>query len=104
MGYTAGRFVIESLRSDPANHILGMRVNNWVAIIAFVGGLALFLHQRGKERSSAAPPDGLDTDGAVTESRATEEAELGGPDSESDLAGDLASKHVDDSGPAPSDR
>jgi prolipoprotein diacylglyceryl transferase len=104
MGYTAGRFVIESLRSDPANHILGMRVNNWVAIIAFLGGLALFLRQRGKERSSAGPPAGIDHAGDGTEPPDTENAELGGPEYESDLAGDLASKHVDDSGPAPSDR
>ena len=53
MGYTAGRFVIELLRSDHANHILGMRVNSWVALIAFLGATAVFVAQRGKPRSSA---------------------------------------------------
>jgi len=53
MGYTVGRFVVESLRSDTANHILGMRVNNWVAILVFLAALAGFLRQRGKPRSSA---------------------------------------------------
>ena len=53
MGYTVGRFVVESLRSDTANHILGMRVNNWVSILVFLAGLAGFLRQRGKPRSSA---------------------------------------------------
>jgi len=53
MGYTAGRFVVESLRSDTANHILGMRVNNWVSILVFLAALAGFLRQRGKPRSSA---------------------------------------------------
>ena len=53
MAYTVGRFVVEGLREDHANHILGMRVNSWVAIIVFLGGLALFLHQRNQPRSQA---------------------------------------------------
>jgi phosphatidylglycerol---prolipoprotein diacylglyceryl transferase len=55
MGYTAGRFVIEALRSDHANRIFGVRVNNWVALLVFLGGLAFFLAQRGKPRSTAQP-------------------------------------------------
>ena len=39
MGYTAGRGYIETLRSDHANHILGIRLNVFTAII--VGLLAL---------------------------------------------------------------
>ena len=77
MGYTAGRFWIETLRSDHANHIFGMRVNNWVAILVFLGGLAWFLRHRTDERSVA---------------RAVgEESELGDPDEESDEAVDLNS-------------
>jgi prolipoprotein diacylglyceryl transferase len=53
LGYTAGRFWVESLRSDTANHVLGMRVNSWVAIAVFLAALAAFVRQRGKPRSSA---------------------------------------------------
>lgn len=58
MGYTAGRFVIEAMRTDHANHILGMRLNSWVALLMFLFGLGIFLRQHGKPRSSAARSDG----------------------------------------------
>jgi prolipoprotein diacylglyceryl transferase len=77
MGYTAGRFWIEAMRSDHANHILGMRVNNWVAILVFLGGLAWFVRHRADERSVAR--------------NAEEESELGDPDEKSDEAVDLNS-------------
>jgi len=38
--YTAGRLAIELIRVDPANEILGLRVNVWVSIIVFVGSVA----------------------------------------------------------------
>ena len=41
MGYTAGRGWIEALRNDHANHILGLRLNNWTAIIVFLGRAGL---------------------------------------------------------------
>lgn len=47
MGYTAGRGWIEALRSDHANHILGLRVNDWVSIIVFFLALAYFLRHGG---------------------------------------------------------
>ena len=47
MGYTAGRVWIEALRTDHANHILGLRLNVWTAIIVFVLGLAYFLRHQG---------------------------------------------------------
>lgn len=37
--YTAGRVWIEALRIDPAEHILGLRLNVWTSMIVFVGGL-----------------------------------------------------------------
>jgi prolipoprotein diacylglyceryl transferase len=72
MGYTVGRFVIEALRSDHANRILGMRVNSWVALLAFLFGLAIFIRQRGKPRSTArdAPDDASDDGGQGTDSAA----------------------------------
>jgi prolipoprotein diacylglyceryl transferase len=41
--YTAGRFWIELLRIDDANHILGLRVNTWVSSLVFVGAVVAFI-------------------------------------------------------------
>ena len=46
MGYTAGRGWIEALRHDHANHILGLRLNDWTSILVFLAGAALFLRRR----------------------------------------------------------
>ena len=48
-GYAVGRFIVESLRSDKANEILGLRVNIWTSIVAFAG-VALFLAVKGLRR------------------------------------------------------
>lgn len=42
-GYTVGRCGTELLRSDHANHILGLRVNVWVSILLFLGAMAYFV-------------------------------------------------------------
>ena len=47
MGYTLGRFFFEIMRTDPAQLILGQRVNVWVSIAIFLVGLALYL-RRGR--------------------------------------------------------
>jgi prolipoprotein diacylglyceryltransferase len=47
MGYTAGRGWIEALRTDHANHFLGLRLNDWTSIVVFLGGLAWFLRHGG---------------------------------------------------------
>ena len=49
MAYTVGRFWVEALRDDKANHILGMRLNNWTAIIVFLGALAYFYRVQGPQ-------------------------------------------------------
>jgi prolipoprotein diacylglyceryltransferase len=36
VGYSIGRFWVESLRIDPANHGGGWRLNQWTALVAFV--------------------------------------------------------------------
>jgi prolipoprotein diacylglyceryl transferase len=43
MGYTLGRVWIEALRTDPANHILGLRLNIWTCFIVFIIGAAWFV-------------------------------------------------------------
>ncbi|WP_206797350.1 prolipoprotein diacylglyceryl transferase [Amycolatopsis sp. MtRt-6] len=42
-GYTAGRGWIEMMRTDTANHILGLRVNVWTSILLFAGAVAYFV-------------------------------------------------------------
>ena len=42
-GYAAGRFLVESLRIDPATEILGWRVNLWVSAITFVAAIAVIV-------------------------------------------------------------
>ena len=41
-GYPIGRGVVEFMRTDDANHILGLRVNSWVSILVFLLGVFLF--------------------------------------------------------------
>jgi prolipoprotein diacylglyceryl transferase len=42
-GYTVGRGWIEMMRTDTANHILGLRVNVWTSILLFVAAVAYFV-------------------------------------------------------------
>ncbi len=54
-GYSAFRIFEETLRIDYSVHILGLRLNFWVALIGTIGGLLWFLKiQYG--RDSEAPP------------------------------------------------
>ena len=57
-GYSAFRIFEESLRIDYSQHILGMRLNFWVALIGTLGGLAWFARIQFRRRSgdSAEPP------------------------------------------------
>jgi prolipoprotein diacylglyceryl transferase len=43
MLYTVGRAWIEYLRVDQAHHLLGLRLNDWVALVVFLGALAYFV-------------------------------------------------------------
>jgi prolipoprotein diacylglyceryl transferase len=53
MGYPIGRGVIELMRTDDANYILGMRVNVWTSVLVFLLGLWLF-RQAGRRRPGGA--------------------------------------------------
>jgi len=46
--YGVGRFITESLRIDFAHHFLGLRINQWMAVIIFLGGVAYLYRTRGK--------------------------------------------------------
>jgi prolipoprotein diacylglyceryl transferase len=59
MAYTVGRAWIEYLRIDSANHILGLRLNDWTSLIVFIGALIFFLRRKGATREYVlADPDG----------------------------------------------
>jgi prolipoprotein diacylglyceryl transferase len=46
-GYSLGRIGEELLRVDPAHHILGLRLNLFVATALFIAGSVWFLHLQG---------------------------------------------------------
>ncbi|CAG7573328.1 prolipoprotein diacylglyceryl transferase [Barrientosiimonas humi] len=62
--YPMGRIVFELMRTDPANRILGLRVNVWMSMIVFLLGVTLFWLWRrnpprprgGEEPAEDVPP------------------------------------------------
>ncbi len=54
MIYSLGRGWIETIRIDPSEIVLGLRINVWSAIVAFVIGFALFVWQ-GKRHPGEEP-------------------------------------------------
>jgi len=63
MMYTVGRAAIEALRIDDATHIAGLRLNDWVSAVVFVGALVMFLVLRkpvdeNRELLAGPPPGG----------------------------------------------
>ncbi|MDI5970299.1 prolipoprotein diacylglyceryl transferase [Streptomyces sp. SL13] len=65
--YTVGRFWIEHMRVDYAHHILGLRLNDWTAIIVFIGAVTGFLisAKRHPGREDEVEPL-IDGDGGTT--------------------------------------
>ncbi|MFC9326881.1 prolipoprotein diacylglyceryl transferase [Kitasatospora sp. NPDC057015] len=57
--YTVGRFWIEALRIDEAHRVLGLRLNDWTAIVVFLGAVA-YLVIVGKKRPGREDPDSID--------------------------------------------
>lgn len=57
MLYTVGRAVIENVRVDEANHVLGLRLNVWTSILVFLAGAVLYgwlARARGSNEAVAA--------------------------------------------------
>lgn len=46
--YTAGRGWIEMLRIDPANHILGLRLNVWTSVLLFIAAVIFLIVRRSR--------------------------------------------------------
>ena len=56
LGYTLGRGWIEALRTDHANHILGLRLNDWTSLLVFLGALVWFVRHGGFSARREASP------------------------------------------------
>jgi prolipoprotein diacylglyceryl transferase len=68
--YTLGRAWIESLRVDDVNHILGLRLNVWTSIIAFLTAVSFLIATRRPEQAGPdAPPPAAD-ENRISESEA----------------------------------
>jgi prolipoprotein diacylglyceryl transferase len=97
MCYTAGRAWIEYLRIDPANHFLGLRVNDWVALLVFLGALIYFLRVKGPQLILPSP-DEASTDEASTDEASSDEASTDDTvASEADIDGTGAERVVETS-------
>ncbi len=69
-GYGVLRFIDETIRTDPASLILGIRVNHWISGIAVVGGLTWFRKMRQRAALADAQITGF-------EDLAADDADLG---------------------------
>ena len=54
--YAVGRFWIEGLRIDEANSFAGLRLNEWVMIVVFLGAVAYLVVRRGAGREQSVEP------------------------------------------------
>ncbi|WP_019545709.1 prolipoprotein diacylglyceryl transferase [Streptomyces sulphureus] len=75
--YTAGRFWIEYMRVDDAHHVLGMRLNNWTAIVVFLCAVAYIVVSARKvpgreETVEPRSPEGSEEDEGSETSREEE--------------------------------
>ncbi|MFI5566207.1 prolipoprotein diacylglyceryl transferase [Streptomyces sp. NPDC051740] len=83
--YCAGRFWIEYMRVDEAHHILGLRLNNWTAVLVFLlAVLYIVLSARKRPgREDVVEPGVSDgeaaSDGEADEVEAVEKDEEGAP-------------------------
>ena len=73
----SARVWIEALRTDHANHILGVRLNVWTSIIVFLLGLAYFLRHGGfrAEREASPYPAGRREQGEPDSAESSTETE-----------------------------
>ncbi len=62
-GYPVGRIIIEFMRSDPANHILGLRVNVWTSVLVFL--LGVLIYRRAGRTPAPAQQDPGDPEAAA---------------------------------------
>ncbi|WP_042406204.1 prolipoprotein diacylglyceryl transferase [Streptacidiphilus carbonis] len=69
LAYTAGRAWVEALRDDHANHLAGLRLNDWTSLLVLAAAASYLVATRQRP----APPDPLGT-GAVAPDQSKEHA------------------------------
>jgi prolipoprotein diacylglyceryl transferase len=104
MAYTAGRAWIEYLRIDEANHFLGLRVNDWVSLVVFIGALIYFVRVKGPQliltpAGDDGTPSATDAAPAEADPAAAEPAGAVVDGDEPEHAADAGDHHATDSGP-----
>ena len=71
--YTTGRLWIEMVRIDPANTVLGLRLNVWTSLLVGLGALVAFVlagrRHPGREASVLVSPEGQDEEQGETPPR-----------------------------------
>jgi prolipoprotein diacylglyceryl transferase len=83
MGYPIGRIIVENMRTDPATHILGQRVNTWTSILVFLLGLWLWFFfsrradSRVRQAEAADPEEAADGEPDGSHDLQSAEAETG---------------------------
>lgn len=50
-GYTFARFFVESIRIDPANQLLGLRINEWTSLLIFICAVSYLAIGRFRTKS-----------------------------------------------------
>jgi len=90
MLYTVGRGLIEMLRIDNANHVLGLRLNVWTSVIVFAG--AAFAFWRLGQRRQGAEEGATETTGPPQDEPQDEPAHSPRDGSQDDPQ---ASRHLD---------
>ncbi|NEC51246.1 prolipoprotein diacylglyceryl transferase [Actinospica acidiphila] len=69
-GYCAGRFWIEYMRVDEAHHILGLRLNNWTALLVFLlAVLYIVLSARKRPGREAVVEPGAGDEGPAADAK-----------------------------------
>ncbi|MCF4137844.1 prolipoprotein diacylglyceryl transferase [Streptomyces sp. Tue 6430] len=84
--YCAGRFWIEYMRVDDAHHILGLRLNNWTALVVFLLAVVyLVISARKRPGREAVVEPGADdpTDGSATPGSEAEDGAAAGEKTDS---------------------
>ena len=111
MGYPLGRIVVENMRTDPATHVLGQRVNTWTSILVFLLGLWLWrwFGRRADARAipgEGTPPDDVDhprTEEASMTSETSETSETDVADRSAGARSDAAETTKDQLADQPAD-
>jgi prolipoprotein diacylglyceryl transferase len=86
-GYTAGRFWIELLRTDPATMVFGVRINVITSVVVFLGAVIYLLVVRGPRETLAPAADAVSDEPGTGRETSSEQTR--------------AKASADPSGPAP---